>query len=1109
MNGKRHVVPCVTLLLISSLSVTTPARAQGGEAIRVTEETIAIPTYEHTYREKEPPLFGISSVQGLYPFTTYLGPFRPKDPQIQTYKSLVIESRYLKLTYLPELGGRIFSLYDKLRKREVFYRNDVIKPTMFNPRQSWPVAGIEITGPYDAHMLTLHSEPYWSHTVVHHPDGSVSLVLGEVDPIYHMKINLTATLHPDVAAMQLGVFCYNPNNQQMPQMFWTNAEIPSTEKTRLIYPMTRTVGHTSGEVSSWPLYNGVDYSWDRNNKHMLGVFGIDSYDNFAGAYQFENDYGVFRYADRRVVQGMKMWTFGYGPAASQIQQAYTDHAGPYIEVQSGRYIWDGHYEWVAPHQVESWEEWWVPVAGIGGVTTVTRDVALNLSVKPKAGTDNEEVRVGLSPTIKLDGARLSVSAATGELLSTTLNLVPGTPMEESVVWRKIGGAELKRLTVRIVTADGKEILNYVRPDEDPGRKDYSAFARSLEEPPKTPDQMSDEELVEAAEFKLKEADATAMLDLISNALKRDPGNARAHLLKGVYHYSSGDYNDAVLELSRATERDPYLDKAWYYLALSQLALGENQSAERNFYYIEPDSAFFGDREYQLGRLALLAGQGQEAQAHLERAVAANGYDLSARVLLSVALRTQNQRDEAVQQIEQIERIDATNCYAYAEKSFLARDREADNQLKALVGGQSQSAMDIALLYADIHHWREAVEVLEIAERENHDTWGTSPLFYYTLAYDQMQSGDLAGAALSRGKARAAAAVVDRFPYRRESEAPLAAAVEADPNDATARFNLACLLYFLGRKEEAIAQWRQASALQPHNFSAHRELGLALAERNQTDEGISELQKALSEKPDHTRTWNDLSSIYARAGRFDDQTALLTRAVQAAPGDDDLVGALMNSYIVKGRYQDADQIVRTHTFAPRHRATALRDEYRSLRYGMAAAEFNNRDYAAALATFQSALRPPVSLGVDDFESTPSPRAYYYIARTLEVLGRKQEASAAYQECSKGVDLLTGDRDSWNSDNFFAVLALERLGQKEKAMSLISHFMGFAETEKDVANPEYRGEARYLLALLAKHSGDMQKARTLLNESLNAMPDALPPRLELRGDVLDPLPPAGVN
>ena len=110
----------------------------------------------------------------------------------------------------------------------------------------------------------------------------------------------------------------------------------------------------------------------------LGVFGIDIYDNFQGAYHEDLDYGVFRYADRRIVQGMKMWTWGYGPNAKSYEQGYTDKAGPYVEVQSGRHVWDGHYEWVEPHKTESWSEWWIPVSGLGGLTTTTRDVALHV-----------------------------------------------------------------------------------------------------------------------------------------------------------------------------------------------------------------------------------------------------------------------------------------------------------------------------------------------------------------------------------------------------------------------------------------------------------------------------------------------------------------------------------------------------------------------------------------------------------------------------------------------------------------------------------------------------------------------------------------------------------
>ena len=54
-------------------------------------------------------------------------------------------------------------------------------------------------------------------------------------------------------------------------------------------------------------------------------------------------------------------------------------------------MWDGHYEWVDPHTVERWHEWWIPVAGINGLTTLTQDVALNLEVHPDAAGKNSSI----------------------------------------------------------------------------------------------------------------------------------------------------------------------------------------------------------------------------------------------------------------------------------------------------------------------------------------------------------------------------------------------------------------------------------------------------------------------------------------------------------------------------------------------------------------------------------------------------------------------------------------------------------------------------------------------------------------------------------------------
>src|SRR6185437_545535 len=193
----------------------------------------------------------------------------------------------------------------------------------------------------------------------------------------------------------------------------------------------------------------------------------------------------------------------------------------------------------------------------------------------------------------------------------------------------------------------------------------------------------------------------------------------------------------------------------------------------------------------------------------------------------------------------------------------------------------------------------------------------------------------------------------------------------------------------------------------------------------------------------------------------------------------------------------------HTFAPRHRTYTVREEYRELQYGMGAAAFNKGDYEQALKLFEAALKPPVSLGVDNFELQSTPRADYYIARTLDALGRKQEAKQAYEHGLRGLDQLTGDRDSWNSDNFYMVLSLERLGRHQQAEELSKHFAAFANTELDSSRVLRRARANYLLALVNKYNGQPEAARKRMTEAIRVEPDFLEPRFELRGDMIDPI------
>jgi tetratricopeptide (TPR) repeat protein len=172
--------------------------------------------------------------------------------------------------------------------------------------------------------------------------------------------------------------------------------------------------------------------------------------------------------------------------------------------------------------------------------------------------------------------------------------------------------------------------------------------------------------------------------------------------------------------------------------------------------------------------------------------------------------------------------------------------------------------------------------------------------------------------------------------------------------------------------------------------------------------------------------------------------------------------------------------------------------------MGTVAFNHGKYAEALTLFEAAMQPPVSLGVDTFVFRASPQMQYYLGRTLEALGKKTEPKAAYEKGLEGIEQLSGDRDSWNSENFYMVLSLDRLGRADEAKKLIKHFQDFAETEKDSNNSLHRAEARFLLGLVRKHDGQTAEARKLMEEAVQAKPDLLAARYELRGDSLDPLP-----
>ncbi|MBR3967389.1 MAG: DUF5107 domain-containing protein [Clostridia bacterium] len=79
-------------------------------------------TCDETVSEKERELIGVGMVASMLPYKTqnlYDRNFAPRE-----YTAAILENDYLKAVFLPELGGRLWSLYDKRLKRDIIYKND-------------------------------------------------------------------------------------------------------------------------------------------------------------------------------------------------------------------------------------------------------------------------------------------------------------------------------------------------------------------------------------------------------------------------------------------------------------------------------------------------------------------------------------------------------------------------------------------------------------------------------------------------------------------------------------------------------------------------------------------------------------------------------------------------------------------------------------------------------------------------------------------------------------------------------------------------------------------------------------------------------------------------
>ena len=428
-------IPTATVVPPTPVSTPTPP------PVTVRETTITIPTYPYAAFLRD----AVDAERGNFPLKVLdRAAYEATNPQPapKEYRLIVLENEFLRLTLLPELGGRVYECIFKPTGHNQFYRNPVIKPTHWGPPTlegaNWWLAagGLEWGLPVEEHGYEWGIP--WDYRIARGDDGSITVRLSDGDGD-RLRARVAVTLRPGRVAFDVQITLENPTGQPVRYKFWSNGMLAPgsgnkpSEGLQFIFPVSEMTVHSTndprmpgpGQPFSWPIYQGRDVSWLNTWQGYLGFFERPAAQgDFVAVYDHVDDEGMVRVFPSNVAHGAKGFAFGWGEAAISPDN-WTDDGSGYVELHGGVAPTFDDWAELSAGQTLTWQETWFPVAGLGGILYAEKGGAVN--VRPEAGG----LRVNLLPTRPLSG-RLIVTLDDRRIFAEDVSLRPDSPFDELV-----------------------------------------------------------------------------------------------------------------------------------------------------------------------------------------------------------------------------------------------------------------------------------------------------------------------------------------------------------------------------------------------------------------------------------------------------------------------------------------------------------------------------------------------------------------------------------------------------------------------------------------------------------------------------------------------------
>ena len=572
-----------------------------------------------------------TTVQGAITYPYVMQDHLSRKRSIARTRRCFLENEYLKVTCLPELGGRLHSVFDKTEGEEMFHLNDVIKPGMIAMRGAWISGGVEWNSGPHGHTVTVLSPV--DALVGHNPDGSAYLEISNQEKIFRTRWTVRVTLHPGKAYLDEQIRIDNPTDGMHPYYFWNCTAFPNRPGTRFIYPMTLGTDHNAREFFRWPIHEGRDLSWLKNYETYASIFSVDCTHDFFGAYDVDADRGIVQVANHHELGGKKAWTWGeWEFRQGRSEEPDGSRMGPTSRSRADRF----------PRSPTT--ACWVPTNGSPGRNGGIRFTAwATVSSMPTARSRHRRIRrdgrleLRLLATGEYPRAVCTLQRGGHSLAQQQLDLTPAAPAVITLAEQPEQPVE-----VTVTDQDGRVLAAFTTPLPIP-QVDPPDPDRFLEQPD---DQLTVEQLYLKGRKLDRATDRRGAREYYGKALARDPGHLLALRSLAVLDFEAGLYDQAIAGLEKALARDSDDGLSWFYLGVCSLRLGETaQALDCGYRAVRcPGTVSLG---YDLvGRAAMREGDLEVAVEAFRQAVRANGDDPSATDHLMLALYASGQTDAA-------------------------------------------------------------------------------------------------------------------------------------------------------------------------------------------------------------------------------------------------------------------------------------------------------------------------------------------------------------------------------------------------------------------------------------------------------------------------------